>query len=81
MSSHIHANNATGLEDLNPAVTPAQDATHFRNIRAARANVEQAEADLRIAVQQSREAGDSWTVIGAALETTRQAAYQRFGRD
>lgn len=81
MSSHIHANNATGLEDLDPAVTPAQDATHFRNIRAARANVEQAEADLRIAVQQSREAGDSWTVIGAALETTRQAAYQRFGRD
>lgn len=80
MSSHIHANNATGLEDLDPAVTPAQDATHFRNIRAARANVEQAEADLRIAVQQSREAGDSWTVIGAALETTRQAAYQRFGR-
>jgi hypothetical protein len=81
MSTHIHTNNATGLEDLDPAVTPAQDATHFRNIRAARANFEQAEADLRTAVQQAREAGDSWTVIGAALETTRQAAYQRFGRD
>lgn len=81
MSTHLHTNNATGLEDLDPAVTPAQDATHFRNIRAARANLEQAEADLRAAVQQAREAGDSWTVIGAALETTRQAAYQRFGRD
>ncbi|WGH94092.1 hypothetical protein QDX21_04690 [Auritidibacter ignavus] len=71
-------------EPQNPGrftVTPAQDATHFRNIRAARANLAQAEADLREAVQQAREAGDSWTVIGAALETTRQAAYQRFGRD
>ena len=29
----------------------------------------------------AREAGDSWTVIGAALDTTRQAAFQRFGRD
>jgi len=81
MSTPIHTNDATGLEDLDPAVTPAQDATHFRNIRAARANLKQAEADLREAVKQAREAGDSWTVIGAALETTRQAAYQRFGRD
>lgn len=81
MSTHLHTNNATGLEDLDPAVTPAQDATHFRNIRAARANLEQAKADLHQAVEQARAAGDSWTVIGAALETTRQAAYQRFGRD
>jgi hypothetical protein len=28
----------------------------------------------------AREAGDSWTVIGAALDTTRQAAFQRFGK-
>jgi len=81
MSTHLHTNNATGLEDLDPAVTPAQDATHFRKIRAARANLEQAKTDLREAVEQARAAGDSWTVIGAALETTRQAAYQRFGRD
>lgn len=81
MSTPLHTNDATGLEDLDPAVTAAQDATHFRNIRAARANLKQAEADLRAAVKQAREAGDSWTVIGAALETTRQAAYQRFGRE
>lgn len=80
MSTPFHANNATGLEDLDPAVTPAQDATHFRTIRAARTNLAQAEADLHQAVKQARKAGDSWTVIGAALETTRQAAYQRFGR-
>ena len=79
--SAIHTNNATGLENLDPVAAPVQDATHFRNIRAARANLKQAEADLRTAVQQAREAGDSWTVIGAALEITRQAAYQRFGRN
>ena len=81
MSTDSDINNAAGLEDLDPTVTPARDATHFRNIRAARANLEQAEADLRAAVKQARAAGDSWTIIGAALETTRQAAYQRFGRD
>lgn len=81
MNAHLHSNNTTGLEDLDPTVTPAQDATHFRNIRAARANLEQAKADLQAAVDQARTAGDSWTIIGAALATSRQAAYQRFGRD
>ncbi|GAA4477355.1 hypothetical protein GCM10023190_16890 [Enteractinococcus fodinae] len=81
MSTHLDANNATGLKDLDPTVNPARDATHFRNIRAARAKLEQAEADLRAAIKQARAAGDSWTIIGAALETRRQAAYQRLGRD
>lgn len=81
MSAQFHTNIDTGLEDLDPAVTPAQGATHFRKIRAARADLEQAKAELREAVDEARDAGDSWTVIGAALETTRQAAYQRFGRD
>ncbi|GAA4115274.1 hypothetical protein [Enteractinococcus coprophilus] len=81
MSSKIHANDLNGLGSLDPATTPARDATHFRNIRAARAKVAQAEADLHKAVAEARAAGDSWTIIGAALETTRQAAYQRFGRD
>ncbi|HET7665039.1 MAG TPA: hypothetical protein VFK56_02960, partial [Mycobacterium sp.] len=38
-----------------------------------------AEKELREAVTAAREAGDSWTVIGAALEISRQAAQQRFG--
>ena len=80
MNAHIHTDDFTGLEALDPATTPARDATHFRQIRAARASLTQAEADLREAVASARDAGDSWTVIGAALETTRQAAYQRFGR-
>lgn len=79
MSTDLHSNNTTGLEDLGPAVTPAQDATHFRRIRTARAELEQPNANLHEAVDQARAAGDSWTIIGAALETTRQAAYQHFG--
>ena len=69
----------TGLDELDPGTSPARDAVHFRRIQAARANLTAAEDDLREAVQAARDAGDSWTIIGAALNTTRQAAQQRFG--
>ncbi len=72
-------NDQTGLGDLDPAETPARDAIHFRRIITARQALGTAERELREAVQAAREAGDSWTVIGAALDTTRQAAQQRFG--
>ncbi len=72
---------ATGLASLDPATHPARDAVHFRRILAARHQIADAEQELRDAVNAARAAGDSWTVIGAALNTTRQAAYQRFGRD
>lgn len=49
--------------------------------------VEQAANELRLAeqrmhrvVREARQAGASWTVIGDALRTSRQAAQQRFGR-
>lgn len=70
----------TGLNALDPATTTARDAEHFRAIIAARKAVEEAATELRAAVQAAREAGDSWAAIGAALDTTRQAAYQRFGQ-
>ena len=70
----------TALDAINPQTHPARDAQHFRRILAARQGVEDAEAELRNAVAAAREAGDSWTIIGAALDTTRQNAYQRFGR-
>jgi hypothetical protein len=69
----------TGLDDLDVTTHPARDAAHFRRIIAARRNLAAAEQELRDAVRAAREAGDSWTVIGAALDTTRQAAQQRFG--
>jgi Protein of unknown function (DUF3887) len=38
------------------------------------------EEGLREAVQQARQAGHTWAEIGDLLGTTRQAAFQRFGR-
>ena len=69
----------TGLDQLDPATHPARDAANFRRIIAARQNLAAAEQELHAAVEAAREAGDSWSVIGAALDTTRQAAQQRFG--
>ena len=69
----------TGLDELDVASHPARDAAQFRRILAAREDLADAERELRDAVRAAREAGDSWTVIGAALDTTRQAAQQRFG--
>ncbi len=71
----------TGLDKLDPARTPARDAVHFRRIIKAREALGAAEQELHDAVQAARKAGDSWTIIGAALDTTRQAAQQRFGSE
>lgn len=71
--------DTTGLSALAPDKAHAREAVHFRRILAARKKLRDAKQDLREAVQAARDAGDSWTVIGAALDTTRQAAAQRFG--
>ncbi|WP_106819810.1 hypothetical protein [Janibacter massiliensis] len=68
----------TGLDLIDPATHPARDAAAFRRIVAARAALERDETELRDAVAAARAAGDSWTVIGAALGVSRQAAQQRF---
>lgn len=69
----------TGLDHIDPSTHPARDAAPFRRILAAKNGLAAAEQELRDAVRAAREAGDSWTVIGAALDITRQAAQQRFG--
>jgi hypothetical protein len=69
----------TDLDHLDPATHPARDAASFRRILAAKNGLTAAEQELRDAVRAARQAGDSWTVIGAALDITRQAAQQRFG--
>ena len=71
--------DATGLDQLDVATHPARVAAHFRRILAARKDLAAAEQELRDAVHAAHDAGDSWTVIGAALDITRQAAQQRFG--
>ena len=68
------------LNAISPDTHPGLDAEPWRRILAARQAVSAAENELRAAVEAARAAGYSWTVIGAALDTTRQAAFQRFGR-
>ena len=77
MATKTHVDD-TGLGALDPSGTAARDATHFRAIVAANEAVACAERELREAVRAARTAGDSWTIIGAALGVSRQAAQQRF---
>lgn len=78
MPKTIHHADDTGLDSLDPTTTPARDAQHFRRIIAANKSLAAADQELRDAVAAARAAGDSWTVIGSALGTTKQAAQQRF---
>jgi len=66
------------LDSLDPAQIDFRDASHVRAIIAAAGVLAAAEDDLRKAVAEARVAGDSWTVIGAALGTSKQAAHERF---
>ncbi len=69
----------TGLDAVGPE--DLRDASGFRRIIQARKGLEAAEQELRDAVAEARASGDSWTVIGAAMGTTKQAAFQRFAKD
>lgn len=77
MTNTIH--DETGLETLDPSAARGVDAQHFRRIIAANEHLSAAEAELHDAVTAARNAGNSWTIIGAALGVTKQAAQQRFG--
>lgn len=75
----VHQELRRASRSRNSHTHPAREAAHFRRILAAHQNLSAAERALRDAVLAAREAGDSWTIIGAALDTSRQAAQQRFG--
>ena len=74
------AQDETGLDETDLSTIEIRDATHFRAVIAAAEAVDAAEKSLRDAVAGARAAGDSWTIIGAALGVTKQAAQQRFSR-
>lgn len=67
------------LDQLEPNPADAQDAGPLRAIYRAAQAVKDADTDLHAEVAAAREAGVSWTVIGAALGVTKQAAHSRFG--
>lgn len=66
------------LDAIDPATTPTKDARHLRAVGEALTALEQAEARLQRAVADARNAGDSWTAIGAVLGTSRQAAHRKY---
>lgn len=66
------------LDSLDPTQLDFRDASHVRAIIAANEALAAAEESLRKAVAEARAAGESWTVIGAALGTSKQAAHERF---
>lgn len=68
------------LDALDPATVNFQDASKLRAIMAANKGVTRAEESLLTAVRAARQAGNSWTIIGAALGVTRQRAHQRFAK-
>lgn len=80
MSAQLSRHNdpEAGLDRVRSTTHPARDTVHFRRIVAAQAELERAQAGLREAVAQTRVAGYSWAVVGAALGISRQAAHKRF---
>lgn len=57
-----------------------RDARHIREIAHARQALEASEKRLIEAVRAARAAGDSWTMIGIALHTSKQNAHRKFGK-
>ncbi len=72
-------NDETGLDSVAPE--SLRDASHFRRTIEAKNGLEAADRELRDVVAAARAAGDSWTVIGAAMGSSKQAAFQRFSKD
>lgn len=56
-----------------------RDGEHLREIAAARQALKDADTHLSAAVAAAREAGDSWTMIGVALRTSKQNAFRKYG--
>jgi hypothetical protein len=63
--------NLDGMDAKSSALEAIADA------RAAMARVEE---ELRAAVERARASGHTWAEVGQVLGTSRQAAFQRFGR-
>lgn len=66
------------IDSIDPA--SMRDAKHLRAIAHARVDLESSERRLIEAVRTARTAGDSWTMIGIALHTSKQNAHRKFGK-
>lgn len=84
---HIDRNDPEALADwlasdeFDPAPDEWLDATPLRRVTAANEAVDRARQHLADEVTAARKAGLSWTMIGAVLGVSKQAARQRFGTE
>ena len=69
------------LDQIEPAEVPGRDGKNLRHVAEAAERAGLADSELRAAVANARAAGETWAMIGMVLGVTRQAAFQRFGRD
>lgn len=66
-------------DELDPATARVEDLSDLRAIAEADAAVRHEQARLTEQVARARGRGRSWSIIGAILGVSRQAARQRFG--
>lgn len=71
---------ADHFESHEPDPAEVRDATALRAVRAAFAELAEAEARLASAVSVARAQGHSWAAIGAMVGTSGEAARQRYGQ-
>lgn len=71
---------AAAAAETDPTLT-ADDTRDLAAVAAASDALGAADTALRTAVDTARSNGRSWASIGTALGVSRQAAFQRFGRD
>jgi hypothetical protein len=68
------------LDTLDLGSLQAHDGHHLRAVGAALTTLDNAENELRRAINDARAAGDSWQAIGLVLGTSRQAVHRKYSR-
>lgn len=80
-SATIHPDKNQDIDGFIASISPEsmRDASRLRDIAEARQARDAAVERLAAAVAAAREAGDSWTMIGIALGTSKQNAFRKYG--
>lgn len=68
------------LDGMGHGHAPMREGSRLRAIGAALTELERAQENLDRAVQDAKDAGESWSAIGVVLGTSRQAAHKKFSR-
>lgn len=66
------------IDSIDPATM--RDGKYLRQITHALNNRDAAETELVDAIRAARQAGDSWTMIGLMLHTSKQNAHRKYAK-